>query len=133
MFMTDSGLYCHLLDISSVDELLNSTRKGDIVETFVYAELSKHLGYSQTQAKIYHYRTNDKKEIDFILEKGNKIFAIEVKSSTSIKKDAFKHITDFQKKSDKEVVGIVFYAGSDILPFGDENHARFALPLSLFF
>jgi len=37
--------------------------------------------------KIYHYRTNDKKEIDFILEKGNKIIAIEVKTSQSIKID----------------------------------------------
>ena len=94
--MTDSGLFCHLLGIGSVDELLNSSHKGDAVETFVYAELLKHRGYSQTQAQIYHYRTNDKKEIDFILEKGDKIFAIEVKSSQSIKKDAFKHIIDFQ-------------------------------------
>ncbi len=133
LFMTDSGIFCHLLGISSTDELLNSTHKGDVVETFVYAELLKHLGYSQIQAKIYHYRTNDKKEIDFILEKGNKIFAVEVKSSQSIKRDAFKHISDFQRKSDKEVIGIVFYGGSDILPYGDENHSRFALPLSLFF
>ncbi len=133
LFMTDSGLFCHLLGISSVDELLHSSHKGDVVETFVYAELLKHLGYSQTQAKIYHYRTNDKKEIDFILERGTKIFAVEVKSSQSIKKDAFKHIADFQRKTDKQVVGIVFYAGNDILPFGDENNPRFALPLSLFF
>ncbi len=133
LFMTDSGLFCHLLGIGSVDELLNSTHKGDAVETFVYAELLKHRGYSQTQAHIYHYRTNDKKEIDFILEKGDKIFAIEVKSSQSIKKDAFKHIIDFQSKSNRQVVGIVLYGGKDILPFGDTSHQRYAVPLSLFF
>lgn len=133
LFMTDSGLFCHLLGIASVDELMNSTHKGDVVETFVYAELLKHVGYAHIQTKIYHYRTNDKKEIDFIVEKGDKIFAIEVKSSRSIKKDAFKHIIDFQNKSDKEVVGIVFYGGNDILPFGDEKYPRFALPLGVFF
>jgi len=133
LFMTDSGLFSHLLGISSVDELVHSTHKGDVVETFVYAELLKHIGYAQIQTKIYHYRTNDKKEIDFIIEKGDKIFAIEVKSSQSIKKDAFKHILDFQNKSSKEVVGIVFYGGTDILPFGDENHLRFAVPLGIFF
>ncbi len=133
LFMTDSGLFCHLLGISSAEELLQSKQKGDVLETFAYAELAKHVGYSQTQPRIYHYRTNDKKEIDFIVEKADKIFAIEVKSSQSIKKDAFKHIIDFQKKSDKEVVGIVLYGGSEILPFGDEGHERFALPLGVFF
>ena len=133
LFMTDSGLFCHLLDISSVDALLQSKHRGDVVETFVYAELAKHVGYSQTQPRMYHYRTNDKKEIDFIIEKADKLFAIEVKSSQSIKKDAFKHIIDFQKKSDKEVIGIVLYGGSDIVPFGDKEHERFALPMGVFF
>ena len=133
IFMTDSGLFSHLLDIHTADELNSSTHKGDIVETFVFAELLKHISYSQIQPKLYHYRTNDKKEIDFIVEKPNKILAIEVKSSQNIKRDAFKHIIDFQKKSSKEIIGIVFYAGESILSFGDEEYQRFALPLGVFF
>jgi len=82
LFMTDSGLFAHLLDIHSAEELQNSLHKGDVVETFVFAELLKHISYSQTEPQLYHYRTNDKKEIDFIVEKRNKIFAIEVKSFT---------------------------------------------------
>ena len=93
LFMTDSGLFAHLLDIHSAQELQNSPHKGDVVETFVYSELLKHISYSQIQPKLYHYRTNDKKEI----------------------------------------VGIVFYAGETILSFGDEEHKRYAVPLSLFF
>ena len=133
LFMTDSGLFSHLLDIHTADELNSSTHKGDIVETFVFAELLKHISYSQIQPKLYHYRTNDKKEIDFIIEKPNKILAIEVKSSQNIKRDAFKHIIDFQKKSSKEIIGIVFYAGDSILSFGDDEYQRFALPLGVFF
>jgi len=98
LFMTDSGIYCHLLGINNANELINSTHKGDVIETFVYSELLKHVGYSETLPKLYHYRTNDKKEIDFIVEKGDKILAIEVKSSQTIKIDAFKHIIDFQNK-----------------------------------
>jgi len=133
LFMTDSGLFCHLLDMHSVDELIKSAHKGDVVETFVYSELLKHIGYSHTQPHLYHYRTNDKKEIDFIIEKADKIFAIEVKSSLSIKKDAFKHIIDFQNRSSKDIIGIVFYAGDAVLSFGDESYKRYALPLSIFF
>ena len=133
LFMTDSGLFSHLLDIHSAEELSNSVHKGNIVETFVYSELLKHIGYSDTQPKIYHYRTSDKKEIDFIIEKADKIFAIEVKSSQSIKKDAFRHIIDFQKSSSKNITGIVFYAGDTVLSFSDERYKRFALPLNVFF
>lgn len=133
MFMTDSGLFCHLLGIHSADELKTSRHKGDVVETFVYSELLKHISYSETQPKMYHYRTTDKKEIDFIIEKADKIFAIEVKASQSIKRDAFKHIIDFQKKSSKNIVGIILYAGSTVLSFSDEEYKRYALPLSVFF
>jgi predicted AAA+ superfamily ATPase len=84
--------------------------------------------------KIYHYRTNDKKEIDFIIEKGDKILAIEVKSSQSINLNSFKHIIDFQNKTkDKKILGIVLYMGDDIVFFGDKNHQRYALPFGLFF
>ncbi len=132
-YMRDSGVFCHLLGIKSADELINSTHKGDAVETFVYAELLKHISYSLNQPQIFHYRTNDKKEIDFIVQKADKIFAIEIKSSQTIKKDAFKHIIDFQNKSTKEVVGIVFYGGDSILSFGEGEHLRYAVPLGVFF
>lgn len=133
LFMTDSGVYCHLLGIQSVDELINSNYKGDVIETFVFTELVKHLSYSVINAKMYHYRTNDKKEIDFIIERGNTLLAIEVKSSQSIKKDAFKHIIDFQNKSSKNILGIVFYGGDSILSFSDEEFKRYAVPLNCFF
>lgn len=133
LFMTDSGIFTHLLGITSTVGIHESNHKGDIFETFVYTELLKHLSYSMTQPSIYHYRTNDKKEIDFILEKGNAIIAIEVKASRTVKRDDFKHIADFQSKSKQNVLGIVLYAGEHVLPFGDEHSKRYAVPLSVFF
>jgi predicted AAA+ superfamily ATPase len=132
--MNDSGVLSHILNITTIEELLTSPKKGDLIETFVYSELLKHISYSNTLPKLYHYRTNDKKEIDFIVEKGEKILAIEVKASKSIALDAFKHIIDFQNKSKtKDVLGIVLYMGESVVPFGDEKFKRFAIPMSLFF
>ena len=133
LFMTDSGIFTHLLGITSIEEIHESSHKGDLFETFVYGELIKHLSYSMCQPAIYHYRTNDKKEIDFILEKGDKIIAIEVKASHTVKKDDFKHIADFQSKSKQNILCIVLYAGEHILPFGDETTKRYAVPISIFF
>jgi predicted AAA+ superfamily ATPase len=131
--MTDSGVFCHLLDIRSGKDLISSRHKGEVVETFVLSELLKHISYSDTRPQLYHYRTSDKKEIDFILEKPDQIIAIEVKSGQSVKKEAFKHITDLQGKSQKPVLGIVLYAGQHLLSFGDEQNQRYAVPISMFF
>ncbi|MCI4405853.1 MAG: ATP-binding protein [Sulfuricurvum sp.] len=133
LFMTDSGVFTHLLGITSIEEIHESNHKGDIFETFVYTELIKHISYSMMQPAIYHYRTDDKKEIDFILEKGDKIIAIEVKASHTVKKEDFKHIADFQSKAKQNILGLVLYSGEHILPFGDETSKRYALPLSIFF
>lgn len=132
-YMTDSGLLCHLLGITDAKMLDGSIYKGNVFETFVYSELLKHVSYSQTRPELYHYRTTDKKEIDFILQKGDVLVAIEVKAAQSIKSDAFKHIADLQKKASQRVIGIVLYAGEQVLPFGDGAHERYAVPFSVFF
>lgn len=129
VYLTDSGINSHVLNIGSVEELESSRYKGDIYETFVFAELLKHVNYSQNVMELFYYRTSDKKEIDFIVKKGEKILAIEVKSAKSVKKEDFKHIIDFQERSQRNVLGIVFYAGENIVGFSEK---LFAIPLALF-
>ena len=77
--------------------------------------------------EFFYYRTQDKKEIDFIIKKAERILAIEVKSSRSVKRDDFKHIVDFQKRSSRDILGIVLYSGESIVGFGDK---LFAVPLA---
>jgi predicted AAA+ superfamily ATPase len=129
MYLTDSGMSCHILNIRDKEELKNSRYKGRLYETFVFSELLKHITYSKDVLEFFYYRTQDKKEIDFIIKKQDDILAIEVKSSYSVKKDDFKHIEDFQKRSDKNIIGIVFYSGEEIVSFGDK---LFAIPLAVF-
>lgn len=133
LYMTDSGIYCHLLGIQDEQELQNSPHKGNAFETFVFSELLKHLSYANTQVRLYHYRTSDQKEIDFILDRGEQLVAIEVKSALQVKKDAFKHIIELQEKSKQNVLGIVLYAGEHVLSFSEGGYARYAVPLSVFF
>ncbi|CBL46023.1 Predicted ATPase, AAA+ superfamily [gamma proteobacterium HdN1] len=133
LYMTDSGVYSHLLGIQDTQELHESTYKGNVFETFVYAELLKHLSYANIRASLCHYRTSDQKEIDFILERGEQLIAIEVKSTQQIKKEAFKHISDLQEKSKQKVLGIVLYAGQNLLSFSENGFPRYAVPLSVFF
>ncbi|SFV65317.1 ATPase [hydrothermal vent metagenome] len=129
VYLTDSGLSSHILGIRDEKDLENSRYKGAIYETFVFAELLKHITYSQNIMEFFYYRTQDKKEIDFIIKKQERILAIEVKSSYSVKQSDFKHIIDFQKRSVYEVMGLVFYHGEKVVGFGDN---RFAVPFGCF-
>lgn len=129
IYFTDSGMLSHLLNVYTNDDFNTSAHKGKIVETYVFSELTKHISYGDKNVNLFHYRTNDKKEIDFILQINEKLIAIEVKSSKKVTKDDFKHIIDLQKKSSNFQLGIVFYMGENILPFGKD---LFAIPLSFF-
>lgn len=129
VYLTDSGMSCHILNIKSKEELDKSHYKGNLYETFVFAELLKHIAYSKDVLEFFYYRTQDKKEIDFIVKKGDDILAIEVKSSHSAKKDDFKHIVDFQNRSSKNIMGIVLYSGEKVIGFSD---TLFAVPLGVF-
>lgn len=130
VFFNDTGVLCSLLKINSKEQLLNSTYSGQIFETYIFCELQKHLSYLQKQAQMFHYRTNDKKEIDFIIEVNNELLALEVKQNSSVKKEDFKHIIDLQNRYDeKKCLGVVFYNGDMVVEFSDD---LVAIPFGMF-
>lgn len=128
-YLGDTGLLTHFIKIETKKDLLSSHYCGAVFETFVFTELQKHLNYSDQEFSLYHYRTNDAKEIDFILKCQSKIIAIEVKSSANIQKADFKHIIDFQSKSQQEVIGVIFYTGDRTIELSDK---LVAIPMSYF-
>ncbi len=128
VFFNDTGVLCSILRINSKEQLLASAYSGQVFETFVFGELQKHLSYLQKSSQMFHYRTNDKKEIDFIIEVDNQILAIEVKQSSSVKKEDFKHIIDLQNRDNKKYLGIVFYNGEMVVEFSDD---LVALPMGM--
>ena len=130
LHMIDTGIACHMLRIKNAKALDESHYKGQIYETFIFAELKKHISFATDNTDIYHYHTSDKKEIDFILSRGDEMLAIEVKASHSVDKGDFKHIFDFQKHSKKDILGIVFYMGDTVIEIDEKN---FAIPFGMFF
>jgi predicted AAA+ superfamily ATPase len=130
IYLNDTGVMSYFLKINSTKNFEQSEYKGALVETFVLNELIKHLSFCTEETQIFHYRTNNKKEIDFILKRDDKIIAIEIKSSSKVSKSDFKHIIDFQKHSKKDIFGIVFYMGENLLYF-EKNCV--ALPILYFY
>jgi uncharacterized protein len=129
VFFNDTGVLCSLLRINSKKQLISSPYSGQVFETYIFCELQKHLSYLQKPAEMFHYRTNDKKEIDFIIEVENEVIAIEVKQSSSVKKEDFKHIIDLQNRYDQKCLGVVFYNGDMVVEFSED---LVAIPFGMF-
>ncbi len=130
LYLNDTGLMCYFLRLYNREQFEQSEYKGALIETLVCNELLKHIAFCQEPTDLFFYRTSDKKEIDFLLVRNDRIIAIEVKASASLDHDAFRHIRDFQRRSRKKVTGIVFYLGDRYLPYGDDCAA---IPLTYFY
>ena len=73
-YFIDNGLRNFL--ISSFSEIEFRTDRGEILENYVFSQILKK---SDPLTKINFWRTKNKQEIDFILQKENRLFALEVK------------------------------------------------------
>ncbi len=122
VFVTDSGLAAWLVGktpAALADPLEPST--GQLVETFVAAELRRQLTWSAVEARLFHWRDSRGAEVDLILEAGDgRVVGVEVKSGQSPARSWFRHLELLRDKVGPSMIaGVVLYAGDQVLPFGD--------------
>ncbi len=129
LFFTDSGLLAHLLNINSVKEFHDSPYRGNLFETFIYSELLKAAKYDEKQARLYYLRTSDNQEVDFVIERGSEIVALEVKLAGTVHKADFRHLAMLQAKAANMRAGYIVYLGDRVLPFGK---GLYAIPAGCF-
>lgn len=130
----DSGLVSHLLNVDVKSSMEGKNEHlGNLVETFVYSELIKHASYSDENINIYHYRDNQKQEVDFVLESmSGDIVALEIKSGSTIKTNHFKGLIALAKTMNKKnFKGIILYGGDQILPYKVDEYQFWAIPLKI--
>lgn len=130
VFLPDSGMLAHLVELSPERLTVEAGLPGSLVETFVLSELLKHLAFSERQLTLWHYRTQSNIEVDFILENRlGKLTGIEVKASHSVGSKDFnglRHLKETEPQFFQR--GIVLYSGREVVPFAAD---LFAVPLSM--
>ncbi|MQA64069.1 MAG: DUF4143 domain-containing protein [Actinophytocola sp.] len=130
VFPTDSGLAAHLLQVD-LDGLAapGHPAAGILVETFVYAELTRLLAASDLGATLYYFRDRNRREVDFLLEKRDgRVVGIEAKAASTVGPDDFRHLRWLEDRlGDRFAGGYVLYLGRQTYPLGNR---MMALPLS---
>lgn len=81
VYFYDVGLLCHLLRITSEQELGTHFAYGQIFENFVLIEQLKKSNNQRKNEQLYFWRDSSGSEVDIILDLGEKTRAIEVKSA----------------------------------------------------
>ncbi len=122
IFITDPGLASWLLGkTASALEDPTDPATGQLVETFVFAELRRQLTWAYAEAALFHWQDRDGAEVDLVLEAADgRVIGIEVKSGQTPRSEWFRWLTVMRDAiGSKFVAGIALYAGSQVLPFGD--------------
>lgn len=83
MHFLDTGLAAYLCAWSNSLTLESGAMSGQFFETYAFGEIYKSFLNAGKHAPIHFFRTNDKKEIDMLMEQDGTLYPIEVKKTAS--------------------------------------------------
>src|SRR6056297_2100242 len=128
VFMVDSGMAAHLIGADKARLDREPETAGQFLETFAVNEVVKQLGWSQTRARPFHFRTHAGLEVDLILETfSGEVAGIEIKKAVDLRSRHFSGLRSLkQSLGPRFKSGVVIYAGSEIVSF---ERDLFAVPV----
>jgi hypothetical protein len=90
LYFLDSGLAAWLLGIKEAGALATHPLRGPLFETWVVSELLKARFHRALPSNLYFWRDSTGNEVDLLIEDGNQLGAVEIKSGATINPDFFK-------------------------------------------
>ena len=131
IYLGDSGMACHLSAAEDWKTLERQGRVGNMVETWAAAELRKLISLADARYQLYYWRTYTGREVDFILEHGEKIIAVEVKWSHKLEDIDLSGLKDCARDlKGRHLMSVLLYPGTEIVAI--DKHTL-VMPFSFFF
>lgn len=84
VYLRDTGLLHHLLNIDSLEALNNHPIRGASWETFVIEDLLRREAIQYPYSQAYFWRTSNGAEVDLLLERGDERHLVEVKTARAL-------------------------------------------------
>jgi predicted AAA+ superfamily ATPase len=122
LYVTDVGLACALLGIETASQVQSHPLRGALFETMVVNEFLKNRCNAGVRPALYFWRDNIGTEVDLILERGNELAAVEIKSGITVASDAFGNLKKWQKYAKERGDFAAIYPG--LVYGGDARYTR---------
>jgi len=115
LYFYDTGLASYLLGIRDEKDLDSHFSRGLLFENLIIAELMKFCYNSGIRPRLYFWRDRSGNEVDCIIESGNMLNPVEIKSGTTISSDWIKGIRYFQSLTEnaRPENSFIVYGGSE--------------------
>ena len=116
LYFLDVGLAAWLMGIHTPEQIRFHAQRGAIFETFVVTEFLKSRFNQGLPSNLFYWRDSKGLEIDLILEAGEKLNAIEIKSGQTIVPDFFSSLKLWGKLArQKDFPAWLIYGGDKAL------------------
>ena len=127
--LVDTGLAGMLMDLRPEDWNTRRQDFGHLLESFVIQQLIAQSGWTDPALQFHHYRDRDQVEVDCVIDRGHKVWGVEVKTGrtpNAADYNGLRRLAD--QAGDNFQTGIIIYTGDSILPSGDKRFL--AVPVS---
>jgi predicted AAA+ superfamily ATPase len=92
LYLRDTGLVHHLLNIGSLDQVTNHPILGASWETFALEELIRREKNAYPHSQFYFWRTNVGVEVDLIIDRGSTRIAVEIKTGNGARPEVVRQL-----------------------------------------
>lgn len=118
-YWNDTGLAVFLAGYFHEDDLRKAREMGGFFESFIYHHLRVLAELMTPSARLFNWRTQTGREVDFILEYGRKVLAIEVKQTQRPGYGDTTGLKAFLTDHPEAVGGLLLHSGAEIRRLGD--------------
>lgn len=126
LYFADSGLAAHLAGVTEVGTSSAEPLRGALLENFVLQNLMAALEPHLIGVRFYFWHEQGRQEVDFVIEHGRKLVAVEVKATGRLDMDDTRSLRDFVRRTPDCVAGVLTYFGQEVMSLGEK---LWAVPL----
>ena len=111
LYFIDTGLLSYLLNVRNPEELAFRAERGAIFETYIVSEFVKNFLHRGARPPLYFWRDSAGHEVDLLIELGEKLIALEIKSAQTVASDFFKNLEYFKEVAGEKIITALYYGG----------------------
>jgi uncharacterized protein len=93
LYFYDTGLACNLLGIRSPEQASSHPLRGALFENLIIAEATKAYTHHRMEPPLYFWRDRTGHEVDLVLDKGGRLYPVEIKSGQTVSVSMFTSLT----------------------------------------